>query len=178
MKLGWGEWVDPKKQVDVWYRKYGEQVWRRCRYYLRDGHAAWDATQDTFMKAFTAIDTLRENASVLAWLLTIADRTCLNKIRSSRGVKGRMEVLDHEDGDTGGVSLSFEGQVIARHVAIRVLSEMPDELRDVGVMRHMDGMRVNEIAEALGIAEKTVARRLARFMEIAMQRLQLQGSEM
>jgi RNA polymerase sigma-70 factor (ECF subfamily) len=72
------------------YSRYRGVVFATCFRRLGDAHLAEDATQETFMRAFTHIDSFLLEKSFLRWLLTIATRTCVDMHRRRR----RVVVLD------------------------------------------------------------------------------------
>lgn len=62
--------------------EYGDCVVRVCFLFLKDRQLAQDASQETFIKAWRALDSLREDGAEKAWLMKIAVNTCRNMVRS------------------------------------------------------------------------------------------------
>ncbi len=55
---------------------YGDEIKRFCTLQLKDSFQAEDAAQDTFVKAWKALDTFRNDSSEKTWLIRIAVNTC------------------------------------------------------------------------------------------------------
>lgn len=63
-------------------RRHTDAVWRVARAMLRDDHAAEDAVQETFLKAFRGLASFRGDASPKTWLVSICRRECIDRIRA------------------------------------------------------------------------------------------------
>ena len=62
--------------------EYGDRVMRTCLLFLQDRPLAEDASQETFIRAWRALDQLREGATEKAWLMKIAVNVCKSMLRS------------------------------------------------------------------------------------------------
>ena len=152
--------------IEAYYGRYGASVLARCRQLVRDEATAWDAMHQTFIRAIKAKDTLREAERALPWLQTIALRVCLDELKRRRGP---MELTDDVDGHLADPAL------LERHHDLResqraiawLLPKFDDETRRVVVARFFDELEVADIARQTGLSERTVARRLADFLERA-----------
>lgn len=133
---------------------------------LGDPMLAEEATQDTFLKLWSrAYLYLAERGSLLIWLLTIARRTALDRLR----LEGRRPTLsDSEDPDEtlqsipDRNSLSEEDRWQSMHFAIQALSP---EQRQLIELAYYQGLSQSEIAEVLGWPLGTVKTRLRAAME-------------
>ena len=67
-----------ERRLEDWMRTYGTAILRTCFVILSDAREAEDAMQDTFLRAWRAMDTFeqRNGASVKTWLMRIAVNTC------------------------------------------------------------------------------------------------------
>ena len=75
-----------------------------CQRYLADGPDAEDAIQETFVKIYKKLPTLKDPATFPAWSRTIAKNTCLNMIRSRSLLRGREEIRPTTgDDETAGI---------------------------------------------------------------------------
>ena len=83
------------------FERHGPAVRRFLRDLLRDGAAADEATQETFVRAFHRLGQLRENEKMLAWLLGIARNVCHEELRRRRhqGLLSASEVREGDDGE-------------------------------------------------------------------------------
>jgi len=138
-----------------------------------------DLAQDTFLRAFRMLATLREPAAFSSWLLGIAGHVCVDWHRSRR----RLGSLDDEDAaepDTAAVlnrtpppapDAAAEHQEATR-LLLESLDRLPEAYRVTLVLKHMDGLSCQEIADRLGLAIGTVTSRLTRAYKLLRDRLQ------
>ncbi len=133
---------------------------------LGDPMLAEEATQDTFLKLWSRAHMyLAERGSLLLWLLTIARRTALDRVR----LEGRRPILsDSEDSDDAlqaipdAASLSEEDRWQSMHFALQALSP---EQRQLLELAYYQGLSQSDIAEVLGWPLGTVKTRLRAAME-------------
>lgn len=140
---------------------------------------AADLTQETFLRAFRAWGKFRGDSATYTWLYRILVN--LNKDRIGREVRRR----DRESSlDTGGVEsgpmvIEDSGDTpireAERHEARGVLSEairdLPDGYRECVVLRDLEGLSYDEIAQVMEITVEAVRSRLARARQQLRQRL-------
>ena len=69
--------------LERWINEHQTPLLRVCYLYLRDRQLAEDAVQETFLKAYRAMDTFRGDADAKTWLTRIAVHTCLDMRRGS-----------------------------------------------------------------------------------------------
>jgi len=133
---------------------------------LGDPMLAEEATQDTFLKLWSRAHTyLAERGSLLLWLLTIARRTALDRLRLER----RRPTLSDSNDPTealqtipNGDSLPEENRWRSMHFAVQALSP---EHRQVIELAYYQGLSQSEIAEVLGWPLGTVKTRLRAAMD-------------
>jgi RNA polymerase sigma-70 factor (ECF subfamily) len=132
------------------YRRYVDRVYGYAFYQLGDHHDAEDATERTFMAALRALPDFEDRGSSFrAWLFRIAHNTVANahRSRSRRRAEPLPDSFDHPapDADPAGlVALADELRDVRRAVA-----EMPDDRRQVILLRFVDGLSTAEVAEVL-----------------------------
>ncbi|RMG19890.1 MAG: sigma-70 family RNA polymerase sigma factor [Deltaproteobacteria bacterium] len=149
------------------YERYAPYVYRRCRYLLRNDEDAEDAMQEVFAKALRHLDAFRGEASGLTWLTKIATHHCLNVLRARRAkwrdAFRRSEALR---------PVAKEGSelVEARDQVRRALARFDVETQRCAIHYHVDGMTLQEVADAVGRSIPTVRKRLAAFAR-AMEKL-------
>ena len=133
---------------------------------LGDSMLAEEATQDTFLKLWSRAHMyLAERGSLLLWLLTIARRTALDRLRLER----RRPTLSDSNDPTeilqttpNNDSLPEENRWRSMHFALQALSP---EHRQVIELAYYQGLSQSEIAEVLGWPLGTVKTRLRAAME-------------
>lgn len=138
------------------YRRYIDRVYGYCFYLLGDHHDAEDATERTFLGALAALERYRdEGASFRAWLFRIAHNQVANALRS-RWRRRAMPLDDApepivDDDPAGLVGLAEEARRLRR-----ALATLPDDRRQVVVLRFVDGLSAREIGAVLGRSEGSV----------------------
>jgi RNA polymerase sigma-70 factor, ECF subfamily len=137
---------------------------------------AADLVQETFLRAYRALESFRQDASFVTWLYRIASNLSIDLLRSRRS-RGTLS-LDFELAEgrepAADEMLSPETSVVRGEVSEivhRAIMGLPDRYRIVIAMRHLQGLRVHEIAEALQIPVGTVKTHLYRAREMLRQRL-------
>jgi RNA polymerase sigma-70 factor, ECF subfamily len=146
--------------------RYQDRLFALARHYTRNTVEIEDLVQDTFLKAFTHLDTFQRQSSFFTWLYRIGVNTILDGLKR----RGRSPVRAVEDpeilaapGPTriSGPSADMEREEIAR-ITHAVLDELPEIFRTVLVMREFEDLPYQDIADVLQISIGTVESRLFR----------------
>lgn len=131
------------------YVRFGDDVYRYVLSILRDQHEAEDVTQDVFTKLMGAIRNYEQRSVPFgAWLTRVARNAAIDHLRRRRAVPCEEvhavgEASEHADAER------IESLKIA-------LGQLPDEQREVLVLRHVAGLSPLEIAGRLGKSEGAV----------------------
>lgn len=149
--------------IESWYRRYGESVYRRCLRLCRDEHQAIDLTQEVFLRAHRYRETFRGDASPMTWLFTLADRCFFDAAAKLRPPPRAAELEAFLAGERAAVERTFE----QHDLVVRLLARSPEDVRAIVLHRYFDEMDLASIAARLGINERTVRRKLERFLEQA-----------
>lgn len=139
---------------DVLYRRYLDRVYGYAFYQLRDHHDAEDATERTFLAALRALPKFRdEGATFRAWLFRIAHNTIVNARRSRfrRRTEPLPDGLDRISPNADPAGLVVEADE-ARRVLLAV-AELPDDRRQVVLLRFVDGLSSREIGQVMDRSE-------------------------
>lgn len=138
-----------------------------CRYMLGDATEAEDATQDVFVKAFKALKTFRPEASVSTWLYRIAVNTCIDRRR--RPIFRWFSFSeDDEVVRAASDAPSPERLVESRQTSEQIqhaLTRLSPKLRAAIILKEIEGLPYEQIAETLEISLGTVKSRIARARE-------------
>ncbi len=140
---------------------------------LGDRETARDATQEVFIKAFRKIRSFERRASFGTWLYSIAVNQCISERRRrttrSRKSEVQMSALDSEQDnaayDPPGDSPAPDDRLGAdetRRQIEHALTELGHDCRTVVLLRDVEGLDYNSIAEVLGCSKGTVKSRLHR----------------
>jgi RNA polymerase sigma-70 factor (ECF subfamily) len=132
-----------------------------ARYLLRDDAAAADAVQDAYLRALRHFGGWR-GGDARAWLLTIVRNVC-------RSARGGTDVEFDETLHSDAVAERDPAADLARHTARETLGQalerLPQEFREVIVLRELEGLSYKEIADVTGVPVGTVMSRLSRGRE-------------
>jgi RNA polymerase sigma-70 factor, ECF subfamily len=159
--------------VRVITRRNNQRLYRAARSVLRDPAEAEDAVQDAYLKAFAAMASFAGASSLSTWLTRIVINEALEhrrKPEKRQRILREQSVIDIDDHRErlmagSGTSQSPEGEAMRKQIAKlleRAVANLPEALRPVFVLREIEGMSVEETAEALQIPTGTVKTRLFR----------------
>ena len=140
-----------------------------ARWLTRDDHDAEDVVQDAYVRAWTFFDSFHGGDS-RAWLLTIVRHTCYTWLQRHRGHE--LATTFDDEQHSGEREASNPETLLLQHANQQLLRQaletLPVELREVVVLRELEGLSYKEIADIADVPLGTVMSRLAR----ARQRLQ------
>ena len=165
------------------YETYAGRVLAVCRRYVRDADRARDLTHDTFLKAWDSLEGFRPRraGSLGAWLSQIAVHLAVDELRREKrfveipdqvGNDGRVVrndgcgiwddgggiPYDGETGDIGAEESPVDAERLRRvpvEELIELIAALPEGYRAVFNLFCLDGYSHREIAQMLGITEKT-----------------------
>lgn len=126
---------------------------------------AEDLTQEIFLKVFKALATYKKEQDFSWWLVSISRNACIDYYRSvKRERKVLSENLDRiKEFKFDGLSPQGNMEAAERSRMLRQrLSELPEDLRVVLILRDLKGLSYKEIADQLGLVEGTVKSRIHR----------------
>jgi RNA polymerase sigma-70 factor (ECF subfamily) len=136
---------------------------------LRNEELAADLTQETFVKAFRAFDTLSDPTRARAWLYQIAGRTALDELRRQRIVR-----FIPWSGESRGEGASAEEIVLRGRLSAemdRALAALPERQRQALLLAEIGELTGVELAEALDVSHDAARALLTRARESLRQAL-------
>jgi len=117
---------------------------------LRDRHEAEDVAQESFLKAFRELHKLRDDRAFSGYLYRICVRLCMDRLRLKRA-----EIAEFDK------ATPSEGGAIENKVLIeKLLAQLPADLRTTLVLREMEQLSYEEVAESMKVPIGTVRSRL------------------
>jgi RNA polymerase sigma-70 factor, ECF subfamily len=152
--------------MDFWeiYDRYYARVRGYAASMLRDSPASDDVVQETFLRAQTQVDSMREPEKVAAWLFRVAHNLCVDQLRARQASKVD-ESVDIETAGAVRVDASVQSDLERGEMSACVRSkvdELPETDRSVILLCDIAGLSQDEIAHVLGIEVGAVKVRLHR----------------
>jgi RNA polymerase sigma-70 factor (ECF subfamily) len=163
-------------------RQHWRKVFNVAYKFVGKHDEAEDLTQDIFLKIFKALGTFDRRANFQTWIISISRNLCIDHYRSVR--KERQTIAREIDaGDLHPASADRGPHAVAEHQDLRAmlrqaLETLPATLRTAVVLRDLQELSYQEIAERLGLPEGTVKSRINRGrIELAHQLRRLQDKQ-
>jgi RNA polymerase sigma-70 factor (ECF subfamily) len=158
-------------------RRYKEPVYRLIRSSTGDAEEALDLTQEAFVAAFAALRRYDAERPFRLWVSRIALNKCRDWARRQKVRAFFRKALPLEDAfHVSSDEPTPEAEVGDRAALARVaeaMSSLPQKLRQVLVLRAVEGLSQAEAADALGVTEKAVETRLYRARQQLTQTLEV-----
>jgi RNA polymerase sigma-70 factor (ECF subfamily) len=148
---------------------YLDDVYTLARYLLRNAADAEDAAQECYLRAFRHFESFR-GGPIKPWLLAILRNVCRAEY-ARRGALAGLQTESLEAAEDRAEGLWGEGEVSPEQNALRRLDgeavqrlivQLPDQFREVLVLREVNELSYREIAEVIAAPVGTVMSRLAR----------------
>ena len=147
-------------------RRYNERIYRAARSIVRDEQEAEDIMQQAYVNAFTHLRQFNGSAQFSTWLTRIAINEALARVRR----RGRYEAFDDDLSNVepfvstnplqNPERQAFVGEL--RGLLEWAIDTLPDGMREVFVLRDVEGLSTAEVAESLDVSEDVVKTRLSR----------------
>ena len=148
---------------------YEKNVYSLALRMVGDPEDAADMTQETFIKAYRSLSSFRGDSKFSSWLYRIASNVCLDFLRSrSRHPQVSLNSSDEDDRTTfelPDMSRNPEEQLMKKlsmEAVRRGLEQLPEQQRQILVLRELGGLSYAELARILGLEEGTVKSRIFR----------------
>ena len=164
-----GELEDARERYTELVGRHQRRAARIAYHYLRDSAEADEATQDAFVKAYRAYDSLEKPENARAWLYQIAHRVALDNLRRNKIVRFVPLV-----GETRNTAPSAEHLVMDAHLSgdmQRALERMPERQRAALLLAELHDLTGLELAAALGVSHVAARALLTRARESLRQAL-------
>lgn len=142
--------------------RYQDRVYRFLLRLTRSRDDAMDLTQDTFMRAYQSLDRWQPDALFRTWLFRIARNAAVDRFRRDKVVEfvdldEDVDVPDHAAGPEAVLETAQRFRILEE-----ALERLPAEYREIILLREIEGMSYDELAQVLGLQAGTVKSRLSR----------------
>ena len=148
--------------------KYQESIhalaWRK----IRDFHYAEEIMQDTFLKAYKKLPTLKNPDQFAGWIHVIAKRLCIDWIRKQKPAMQSLENTRQEEIEESSYTHHLSEQWVTerteycQELVKELLEKLPENERTVVTLYYLDEMSTKEIGEFMGVSVNTITSRLQR----------------
>jgi RNA polymerase sigma-70 factor, ECF subfamily len=145
--------------------RHRAMVYRLAYQFAGNHHDAEDIAQDVFIKVFRSLDRFRYDAQLTSWLYRIVMNACIDHKRRHAPAgwapfteDAELRMANTPEDGPGPEQQAYGGQL--GEVLEAEIARLPPGQRLVFTMRHHEGLKLCEIADALGLAEGTVKRQL------------------
>lgn len=173
----------------VLVERHHAPVYRFCLRALRSPEAAADATQEVFLRVVKNAPSWERKAKFTTWLYTMARNWCIDEARKARFRKTESlnePAVKGNDGESGEERLDRvatelpQPDRVADNVKLRAvldaaIADLPDEQREVFLLREQGGLQFKDIADLTGTGENTVKSRMRYALQFLQKRLQAAG---
>lgn len=169
-----------KKAFELLVSKYQRKLGRLLSRFIRDPAEVEDVAQEAFIKAYRALPSFRGESAFYTWLYRIGINTAKNYLvalgrRAPTTTEFDSEEAENfEDGDQLRDVNTPENELMSKQIAETVnstMEELPEELRTAIVLREIDGLSYEEIANVMNCPIGTVRSRIFRARETIADRL-------
>jgi RNA polymerase sigma-70 factor (ECF subfamily) len=161
--------------VERLYAAHHGEIYAYLARMLRDDELAADLTQETFVKAYRAHDTLQDHNRARAWLYQIAGRTALDELRRRKIVR-----FVPWTGESRGSVSSAEDLVLRARLSAdleRALLRIPPRQRQALLLAELHELTGLELAEAMGVSHVAARALLTRGRESLRQALAVERAQ-
>jgi RNA polymerase sigma-70 factor (ECF subfamily) len=159
-----------KGAFDLLVLKYEQKIVNLVMRYVRDPEQALDITQEAFIKAYRALPRFRGDSAFYTWMYRIAVNTAKNYLAAQR--RRPMDVeLDMQDPEQYGLHARLKETDTPEAVTLgqelketleRAIESLPEDLKTAIILRELDGMSYEEIAQTMDCPVGTVRSRIFR----------------
>jgi RNA polymerase sigma-70 factor (ECF subfamily) len=156
----------------VLVERYQARAFRLALRILRDEDAARDAVQDAFVKAYNNLAKFEKRSAFFTWLYRLVKNQCLDMLRRDRsdrvveweeGSLAEAEASDAATPEVEGVAYGPASETLRGQLREKIdaaIAKLPEGARETLILREVEGLSYQEIAEAQGIPKGTVMSRL------------------
>lgn len=148
---------DKQRKYELLIDAHADDLYRYALWVTKNKHMAEDVIQETYLRAWKSLDSLRDAKAAKAWLFTIFRREHARQFE-----RKRHQMSDVEDLDNAAVAGREFDDTVESFQLRRALEKLDEDYREPLVMQVLGGYTCDEIAEMLDISPSAVMTRLFR----------------
>ena len=154
-----------RSELERLMEQYGSSLLRMCALYLKDADLAQDAVQETFIRAYRHIEDYRGESSERTWLMAIAINVSRDMLRTA-WFRHQSRSTDIDTLPEKPAEFEFPDNTVLTEVM-----HLPAKYREVVLLRYYEGLKLKEVASALGLSDGRVRSRMNKANELLRDRL-------
>jgi RNA polymerase sigma-70 factor (ECF subfamily) len=149
------------------YENHRDRVYNLVFYCLKDVRLIEDVLQNIFLKVYRGLPGFRFEANLATWIYRVTINECQNQNRRSNARQVPFETIlgSSEEIDLSSLPDDWHARNERSEIVQRAVLQLSPKLRAVVVLKYLEGLSYDEIAETLECAPGTVASRLNRALE-------------
>ncbi|MFA9419692.1 MAG: RNA polymerase sigma factor RpoE [Gammaproteobacteria bacterium] len=159
-----------KAAFDILVQKYQHKVVNLINRFVSDQTECYDIAQDAFIKAYRAIGNFRGDSQFYTWLYRIAANTAKNHLasraRKSPSYSVDVDDAEHYEGESGLKEYTTPENLLLtdeiERTVFQAIEALPDDLKSAIMLREIEGLSYEEIAEVMDCPIGTVRSRIFR----------------
>ncbi len=153
------------------YNEFFGVLFSLCLQYTSNVKDSEEIVQDSFLKLWEHRAELTRDSNVKNYLYTITKNSCLNYLRDKQIFEKHLKQYQNREWHYNYEALKKLGESFTDFEELRIKIEqaidaLPDDLRQVFRMNRFEDLKYREIAEKLGLSEKTVEARMSKALKI------------
>ena len=149
---------------------YEKNVYNLALRMMGNAQDAEDMAQEAFLKAYNSLPSFRGDSKFSVWLYRIVSNVCLDQLRKKSKRPTVSLSMEDEDGEETQLDLPDTAQSpeemlekkLTREAVRRGLAQLPEDARQILLLREIQGLSYEEIGETLGLEPGTVKSRIFR----------------
>ncbi|ABO24299.1 sigma-70 family RNA polymerase sigma factor [Shewanella loihica] len=149
--------LNKQRRYDSLVRALHGDLFRYAFWLCGDKHIAEDITQETFLRAWRSLESLKDDKAAKAWLITI-----LRRENARRFERKQFDYSDVEQADIADHISSSSEESMEQHMLRRQIAKLEAEYREPLILQVIGGFSGEEIADILDLNRNTVMTRLFR----------------
>ena len=136
---------------------WSADLYRYAYWLIKDKHIAEDVVQETFLRAWRSLDSLKDEKAAKSWLITI-----LRRENARRFERKQFDMGEYEEASIDDARATSNEQQIENHWLRDKIASLPEEYREPLVLQVLGCFSGDEIASMLSLNKNTVMTRLFR----------------
>jgi len=158
-----------KELFEILMRRYNQMLYRVVRGYLKDEDDVQDVMQTAYLKAFSKLHQFLGNASFSTWLIRIGINEALQRLHELK--KKNVVYLNPTDIGDDTIRQVPDKEMNPEKVMMRqemkqvleqAIDSLPDKYRVIYILKEVEGLSNEEVAESLGLSDSNIKVRLHR----------------